>query len=113
MGGNTPYDGSRGCGPAPNSALHKVVRQLKPGMTRANVEGMFAAFPNAEPATFEGKIPESVVEDPTVVYQTNATRGTVLSYSGSNRTVIPRFELCKIYFDTNNIIAGYGYSYDR
>jgi hypothetical protein len=102
-----------GCGPIPNSALHKASRQLKPEMTRTNVEALFSEFPHSKPAAFEGGIPDHVVEDPTIIYQTNVTRGTVLSYSGGKYTIIPRFELCAIYFDTNDVIAGYGYSYDR
>ena len=102
-----------GCGPIPNSALHKATRQLKPGMTRTNVEALFSGFPHSQPLAFDAKIPDVTVEDPTVIYRTNVTRGTVLSYIGSPKTLIPQFEVCSIYFDTNDVIAGYGYSYDR
>ena len=103
-----------GCGPPPNTALHKAALQLKSGMTRTDVESLFSDFSRSGPEDFEGKLADFlVVEDPPVIYDTNIDRGTQLTYSGDMSGFIPQFENCTVYFNTNNVIVGYRYSYDR
>ena len=103
-----------GCGPKPNTPLHKAALQLKSGMTRTNVESLFSAFSHSRPEEFEGKLADIfVVEDPLVIYDTKIDRGTQLSYSGDMSGFVSHFEMCTIYFNTNNVIVGYRYAYDR
>jgi hypothetical protein len=101
-----------GCGPAPTTPLQDAARKLKAGMKRADVEQLFSRFRSGGAAGFETRVEDNLSRSgDRALFQTNISRGYRVGYWPTG--FFSAYELCDVYFDTNDLIVAYSYLRDH
>lgn len=85
--------------------LRRDAERLYPGMTMGDVSGIFSQYAVSSSGT--GDV--ASFQFATRLFQTNTACAFWITYAPKNKGVFSVFEVCDVFFDTNQIIIGYKY----
>jgi hypothetical protein len=97
------------CAPSSKTPLQRNAEQLAAGMNRADVDRLFHQFASGQARSFQEGVDLSG-DAVRVYFATNVTRGYGVGYWPKG--FFSAYEICHVYFDTNDVLVAYGYSRD-
>ena len=84
--------------------MKETADRLAAGMTKAQVAELFQNFESQE-------VKDNQIGMEIVRFQPNVEPATVVTYMPKENGVYRYFEVCVVFFDTNNVIVGYKYKH--
>ena len=97
-----------------HTTLEKNAKKIQPGMSRDQINNLLKDFASSDAAVFSGELKNGGDSfHKNVVFNTNSFVGYDVNYAPSHVGAFSSFEMCTVYYDTNNIVMGYYYNLDH